>query len=59
MKKIATMMFPKYEKTKYKIVNCCVCGKPLTPSEAYYCVDGNNYAITNNSKPYCKDCKNG
>ena len=50
------MMYTKKPK-KTKIVCCCVCGKKLKPNEAYYYVDGCNFAITNNAKPYCKDCK--
>jgi len=32
----------------------------LTPDKALYHVDGNNIAISNNAKPYCRECaKNG
>lgn len=56
MKRVGHMMYTKKPK-KTKIVCCCVCGKKLKPNEAYYYVDGCNFAITNNAKPYCKDCK--
>ena len=57
MKKVGSMMYAKSKANKSKTVNCCICGKTLTPSKAYYSVDGNNFAITNNAKPYCKNCK--
>lgn len=57
MKRNGHMMYAKHKTAKYKTVCCCVCGKELTPDKAYYYVDGCNFAITNNAKPYCKDCK--
>jgi ribosomal protein S27AE len=41
---------------KNKIYSCAKCGKELRANETYYYVDGNNIAITKNSKPYCGAC---
>lgn len=57
MKRNGHMMYAKHKTANHKTVCCCVCGKQLTPDKAYYYVDGCNFAITNNAKPYCKDCK--
>ena len=57
MKKHNGMMYPRHKSTARKTVKCCVCGKSLTPAEAYYDVDGDNYAITRSAPPYCVDCK--
>ena len=57
MKRNGHMMYAKQKTENHKTVCCCVCGKTLTPDKAYYYVDGCNFAITNNAKPYCKDCK--
>ena len=60
MKKVGRMMYPKYKKTGNKNVKCWICGAELTPDKALYHVDGNNIAISNNAKPYCRECaKNG
>lgn len=57
MKRNGYMMYAKNITTNIKNVCCCICGKKLTLDKAYYYVDGCNFAITNNAKPYCKDCK--
>jgi len=35
---------------------CSDCGKSFLPNQIFSYVDGNNGAITKNSKEYCKDC---
>ena len=57
MKKNNGIMYPRRKSTAQKTVNCCVCGKSLTPAEAWYDVDGDNYAITQSAPPYCGVCK--
>lgn len=56
MKKIGSMIYPRHKTRKITKTACCECGKELTPDQAYYYVDSCNYAITENSKPYCIDC---
>lgn len=57
MKKNNGMMFPKIGRaSKTPKLVCCVCGKELTPSTAYYYVDESNYAITNSAPPHCYEC---
>ena len=56
MKKYNGYMVPsrgKNVKGKYK---CTSCGKVLEPKDAYCYVDPNNFAITNNAPPYCREC---
>lgn len=48
-------MIPKTRNTVKKEFRCRRCGKSLTPAEAFYYVDGNNYAISCNAE-YCIDC---
>ncbi len=57
MKKQNGMMYPRHKSTAQKPVNCCICGKQLAPAEAWYDVDGDNYAITQSAPPYCVVCK--
>lgn len=49
-------MIPKIKTTKAKKLVCSNCKKELTPQTAYFYVDGNNCAITNNSPTFCKEC---
>lgn len=49
-------MIPKIKTTKAKKLVCSNCEKELTPQTAYFYVDGNNCAITNNSPTFCKEC---
>lgn len=35
---------------------CSACGIVLEAKDAYCYVDPNNFAITNNSLPYCREC---
>ena len=56
MKKYGGMMYPPKTNNNIKNCNCTGCGKELTPKTAYYYVDSCNFAITNNSQPYCKPC---
>jgi len=46
----------KTEKQLNAIISCAKCGINLKYRESYSYVDGNNIAITNNSKPLCYDC---
>lgn len=39
-----------------KISKCSSCGDERFSDQIVYYVDGNNIAITKNSKPYCKEC---
>lgn len=55
MKRVGKMMYPKQCKKSGETV-CCVCGKRLTPAQAFYYVDGCNFAITNSAKPHCEEC---
>lgn len=55
MKKVGGMMYARQAKTTKKC-KCTKCGKELTPATAFYYVDSCNFAITNNSKPYCLEC---
>ena len=59
MRKNNGMIYPKIpnEKVKEKYI-CSKCRKQLTPKEAFFRVDPNNYAIINNAPPYCKECYN-
>jgi hypothetical protein len=55
MKKVKGMMYTGKSK---KLSNVCSkCNKTCLPSDIYFYVDGCNFAITNNSKGICKDCK--
>lgn len=56
MKKFNGMMYPQRKKQSLKKLTCFKCGKELTPSTAYYYVDGCNCAITDSAPPYCKPC---
>lgn len=57
MKRIGHMIYPRIKSTKLpKYYTCCKCGEKLTPDKAYFYVDESNYAITQNSKPYCMNC---
>ena len=56
MKKINGMMFAGRSRRVPNTVRCASCRKELTASEAFYKVDGCNYAITNSAKPFCFDC---
>ena len=35
---------------------CSKCGEPCCEKHLYFYVDGNNIAITRNSKLYCEQC---
>ena len=56
MKRAGSMLYPRKQNNKLENCNCEKCKKELTPSEAYYYVDGCNCAITQNAKPYCREC---
>ena len=56
MKRVRGMMYPRRQTTKLKKYTCCKCGKELTPSTAYFYVDGCNCAITDNAQAHCKEC---
>lgn len=56
MKKHNGMIYPRNSRFKGDVKPCKRCGKMLTPAEAYYYVDSDNCAISNNAKPYCADC---
>ena len=56
MRKYGHMMCPKNGKRTQTKCRCTKCGQELTPATAYYYVDGNSFAITNSSKPYCREC---
>lgn len=48
-----------YSKIRFKVqkeYKCADCKKKLLPKEAYCYVDENNFAITNNARPYCLEC---
>ena len=56
MKKFNGYMAPRTRrKVKDKYI-CSACKKELTPSEAYFYCDADNYAITENAPPYCREC---
>lgn len=56
MKRVSNMMYPRRRTSKPKKYICNKCGKELTPSTAYFYVDGCNCAITDNAPPYCREC---
>lgn len=56
MKRICGFTYPPYSRKSQKKYICHGCGKVLDAKEAYFSVDGNNYAITANAPPYCKEC---
>lgn len=42
-----------------RVINCHTCsdcGKSFLPNQIFSYVDGNNGAITKNSKEYCREC---
>lgn len=57
MKRINGMMYPttRRKRTKVKYI-CADCKDTLTPSTAFFYVDGCNFAITENSLPLCREC---
>lgn len=56
MKRRGNMMYPKNGPRTQQKCNCTKCGQELTQATAFYYVDGNNCAITNSAKPYCREC---
>jgi hypothetical protein len=56
MKRVNKMMYPKQSGKNNKKTACCVCGRELTPAQAFYYVDSCNCAITQNAKPHCYEC---
>lgn len=48
------MYVPKGRKSEECV--CTACRKILTPSTAFYYVDGCNFAITASAPPYCREC---
>jgi hypothetical protein len=56
MKKYRGMMYPKNKRRAATKCVCTTCGKELTPTTAFYYVDGCNCAITENAPPFCYDC---
>jgi hypothetical protein len=56
IKRNGNMLYVKPKRSNYKKCKCNKCGKELTPSTAYYYVDGCNCAITENAPPHCKEC---
>lgn len=57
IKRTGKMIYVKPSKNSaLKKCNCSKCGKELTPSTAYYYVDGCNCAITDSAPPHCKEC---
>lgn len=55
MKKVGGMMYVNKVKKSGECL-CTACKKALTPSTAFYYVDGCNCAITSNAPPYCREC---
>ena len=47
---------PTTEKKLNSIINCNMCQIPIKYRESVSYVDGNNIAISKNSKPLCKEC---
>jgi len=47
----------KTDKQLNALIECSKCGLKVKYKDAYMYVDGNNVAITNNSKTVCKKCK--
>lgn len=41
---------------KKQIKHCAKCNMTLCEKHQLYYIDGNNIAITKNSKPYCRKC---
>lgn len=39
-----------------KSYSCARCGKELLPKDAYFYVDGCNFAITENAPAHCREC---
>lgn len=56
MKKHNGYMIPKTRSRVQSKYICTECKKELSPAEAYFYVDSCNYAITENAKPYCREC---
>ena len=56
IKRNGNMLYVKPKRNNYKNCKCVKCNKELTPSTAYYYVDGCNCAITDNAPPHCKEC---
>ena len=56
MKRVNKMMFPKQSAKRIGKTSCCICGKELTPAQAFYYVDSCNFAITQNAPPHCYGC---
>ena len=56
MKRVNGMMYSKTKRKTAKEYICSMCGEKLTPSTAFFYVDGCNFAITENSPPLCREC---
>ena len=47
----------KTEKQLNELVTCAECGARIKYKDSYSYIDGNNWAITERSKPHCINCK--
>ncbi len=56
MRKNNGYMIPKVKRKTADSYVCSGCGKTLSPRDAFFYVDSCNCAITDNSKPFCREC---
>lgn len=56
IKRTNDYMMPRTKKSAPKSYICSKCKQELLPKDAYFYVDGCNYAITDNALAYCREC---